>query len=144
YLWQMCSPDTFSYITSFNADGKVFPYLASSSFPCDQTDYILNSCMANATDPAVDFAAEQQCLCGSNLIDAWKGCQACYHSHGARLTNEDEEATYISSIFSAECAPSPYPTVPFGNFLNITTPTTTMPWITLEEDKFPNQTAASN
>ncbi|PVH67574.1 hypothetical protein DL98DRAFT_523261 [Cadophora sp. DSE1049] len=62
YLWQMCSPDTFSYITGFNADGQVFPHLASSSFPCDQTDYILNSCMANATDPAVDFAAEQQCL----------------------------------------------------------------------------------
>ncbi|PVH71751.1 hypothetical protein DL98DRAFT_368586, partial [Cadophora sp. DSE1049] len=144
YLLQMCSPDSYGVMLNSSYDGQIFPHLALSSFPCDQIDYILGSCMANATNPAVDFAAEQQCLCGSNLVDAWNGCQACWRARGFRLSNETEEKSYISSIFSAECTPSPYPTVPFGNLLNITTPTTTAPRLTLAEDKFPNQTAASN
>ncbi|KAH7408983.1 hypothetical protein BKA64DRAFT_742158 [Cadophora sp. MPI-SDFR-AT-0126] len=144
YLWQMCSPDSYRVITNSSYDGQIFPQLASSPFPCDQVDYILGTCMTNATNPAVDLPAEQRCLCGSNLVDAWKGCQACYYAHGARLTNEIEEASYISSVFTAECTPSPYPSVPLISLLNITTPTTTAPRPTFAEDKFPDQTAASN
>lgn len=62
YILEMCSPDTQRVIESEDFSGHIFPHLANSSFPCDQIDYILGSCMANATNPAVDFAAEQQCL----------------------------------------------------------------------------------
>ncbi|KAK0110894.1 hypothetical protein ONS96_002480 [Cadophora gregata f. sp. sojae] len=147
YLLQMCRPDFYNTIMNSTYKGQLFPYLALSPFPCDQADYILGSCLTNATDPAVDFDAEQQCLCGSNIIDAWKGCSACYNAHGWPGYNSSvliEDASFISSIFTAECTASPYPTVPFANFMNITTITTTLPRITLGEDKFPNQTAASN
>ncbi|KAG4413795.1 hypothetical protein IFR04_013067 [Cadophora malorum] len=145
YILDMCGPDTRRLVESQEFEGEIFPHLANSSFPCDQLDYILGSCSANATNPAVDFAAEQQCLCGSNLVDAWNGCQDCWRARGFRLGNETLEKLYISSLFTAECTPSPYPTIPFGNLRNIPTtmPTTRSPKLTLAEDKFPNQTAAS-
>ncbi|KAH9207249.1 hypothetical protein DL95DRAFT_260416, partial [Leptodontidium sp. 2 PMI_412] len=145
YIWRMCYPGSFGHFTSLdNVGGQIFPYLANSSAPCDQRDYIIGSCIANSTTPAIDFAAEQQCLCGSNLVDAWNGCDACYYAHGVRYTDGEEESEYISSALSAECAPSPYPSVPFFNLLNITIATTTSPPLVLVDDKFPNQTAASN
>ncbi|KAH7306097.1 hypothetical protein BKA65DRAFT_485796 [Rhexocercosporidium sp. MPI-PUGE-AT-0058] len=145
YLFKMCSPDTYNHIYGNNTGGDLFPNLSHSSAPCEQRDYIMGSCVANSTVAEVDFAAEQQCLCGSNFWEAWLGCDACYRAHGYPLLDSEEEGTsWASSISTAECTPSPFPSVPFRNLLTIYTQSSRAPRITLTNDMFPNQTAVSN
>ncbi|KAL2068599.1 hypothetical protein VTL71DRAFT_14936 [Oculimacula yallundae] len=148
YLQRMCYPATYPYTFGLlDSNGEYFSHGANSSAPCDQKFYIAGSCIANGTVPAVDFAAEQQCLCGSNYFAAELGCDACYKAHGYPYILEDKEnIAHYSSLSSAECQASPYPTVPYRNLLTIITLTGTnaLPLLTLSDDKFPNQTAVSN
>ncbi|KAG4434016.1 hypothetical protein IFR05_010498 [Cadophora sp. M221] len=145
YLFRMCSPETLNIVNNNTSGGAIFPGLAQASAPCDQRDYIIGSCIANGTVPELDFAAEQQCFCGSNFWEAWLGCEACYRAHGyPEILSEDDVRSWASSMSSAECLPTPYPSAPFRNLFTIAEVTSVLPRITLGEDKFPNQTAASN
>ncbi|KAF8849048.1 hypothetical protein BDZ45DRAFT_561722, partial [Acephala macrosclerotiorum] len=113
-------------------------------FPCEESLYIRQVCMANGTTTN-DFLAEQQCLCNGSYFTVAAGCDACYIAHGYRNYTSEESKRGISSIFVAECEPTP-PFQPFTNLLpaiNITSQSLS-PLITLGDDRFPNMTAVSN
>lgn len=149
YLQEMCLPSVAEF--AYNVDPTVdnfIPSLHDSPFPCEQQVYILNTCVANDTT-AIDYLAEQQCICGSNFRETIQGCGACYSAHG--LTSDMEKSNeLVSSMWSAECSARPTQafqeilySIAYRIELTASTPqseTTT----TLENDQFPSQTAVSN
>ncbi|EPE25221.1 hypothetical protein GLAREA_11802 [Glarea lozoyensis ATCC 20868] len=143
----MCLPSSYGNSTGRSSqDSTIARYLSyeNSPFPCERTLYLQWACIANGTE-TIDFLAEQQCFCGGGFFSASEGCDACYRAHGLVMsTSPEEEASYLSSLSTAECTPNP-PTQGFTNlvatvdFSLIRTRSTT-----LSDDKFPNQTAVSN
>lgn len=149
YLANMCYPNYMKIIYDVEyTDAELTAALAVSPLPCEQQQYVLYGCIANAST-SIDFLAEQQCVCGSNFLDAHKGCVACYTAHGYREVTEEEDAAKYSSIQSAECTGRP--TQPFTDLLFPETDydaeytsQLNSPTIILVNDKFPNNTAVSN
>ncbi|KAH7408919.1 hypothetical protein BKA64DRAFT_663823 [Cadophora sp. MPI-SDFR-AT-0126] len=145
YIQEMCLPNVVEYINNVDAStDDLIPSLYNSPLPCEQQAYILNTCIANDTT-AIDYLAEQQCICGSNFRETFEGCQACYRAHGyaSELEGTDE---LVSSIWTAEC--SARPTQAFADLLFSAVETVSTPRFepttTLENDQFPGQTAVSN
>jgi hypothetical protein len=117
--------------------------LANSPFPCEQYLYLSQICTANGTTQA-DFLAEQECMCNGNFFQAQESCHACYYAHGYQRISPEEDASYRSSVKTAECSPSP----PFQPYLNIFPPfnitsAEMAPLLTLLPDKYLNNTAIS-
>ncbi|PVH78014.1 hypothetical protein DL98DRAFT_517008 [Cadophora sp. DSE1049] len=145
YLQEMCLPNVAEYINNVDSSyDNLIPSLHDSPLPCEQEAYIINTCIANDTT-AIDYLAEQQCICGSNFRETFEGCNACYLAHGFTSELEGTEEL-MSSIWTAEC--SARPTQAFTDLLYIAAETVSTPrsdsTTTLENDQFPGQTAVSN
>jgi hypothetical protein len=151
YLQEMCLPHYTSFIDNPGLGFlDLIPSLHDSPLPCEQENYIIYTCIANDTTE-IDFLAEQQCICGSNFLEAYEGCNACYRTHGHAPDQADAASgeSRISSIWTAEC--SARPTQAFTEYLfigqdveSIHSSLVNSPTITLKDDKFPNNTAVSN
>lgn len=114
---------------------------SKTPYPCEQVNYIEEARQANGTEP-VDFLAEQQCLCHSNIWNAFRDCNDCYRVHGStENVTEGSYDSYISSRSGAECTPKP-PVQGFSNLRTIGIRTTTLQPLT--DDKFPSQTKVGN
>ncbi|KAK0110940.1 hypothetical protein ONS96_002524 [Cadophora gregata f. sp. sojae] len=144
YLQNMCLPNLGAYMDNNGPLGLIFQSLHDSPAPCEQQAYILNICVANDTT-AIDYLAEQQCVCGSNFREANEGCNACYAAHG--YTSDVAGEAMLSAIWTAEC--SARPTQRFWDLIagfaeTATTASEDRRTTTLENDRFPSQTAVSN
>lgn len=143
YLLHMCFP-----LVS-NGTHRVMA-LANSPFPCELMNYFLYACSANGTS-AIDFVAEQQCLCnGGAFWDLMEGCNDCFLSHGDNRNSSSAWAEHVSSVKAAECSVAT-PCQPFSMLLPpMPEMGATTRWVdpypnrTLGNDRFPNDTAASN
>lgn len=120
----------------------LIPSLVNSPFPCEQLLYLSNACLSNGTT-AIDFLAEQQCLCGGSWFDAAIGCELCQIAHGVQGATHAEVSASVSSLSRAECATSP-PRGPFTNLVPPLNHTTLQADVTLGPDQYPDQTAVSN
>ncbi|KAF7889009.1 hypothetical protein EAF00_009309 [Botryotinia globosa] len=145
YLYRMCYPNlaNVSLLVGSNAADKRLQIMANSPFPCERSNYIIFACLANGTS-ALDFLAEQECICPSSLWELETACTECYLAHGYQnLTREESDAS-ISSLSQAECTATPVQ--PFTNFFSRVdaSQALTTPDVLLGSDRFPNQTAVSN
>ncbi|TGO37230.1 hypothetical protein BHYA_0102g00160 [Botrytis hyacinthi] len=145
YLYQMCYPNlaNVSLLVGFNAAEKRLQILANSPFPCERSNYIIYACLANGTS-AIDFLAEQECICPSSLWELEAACTDCYLAHGYENITREESDASISSLSQAECTATPVQ--PFTNFFSSVdaSQALTTPDVLLGSDRFPNQTAVSN
>ncbi|KAL2068552.1 hypothetical protein VTL71DRAFT_14889 [Oculimacula yallundae] len=143
YLARMCYPNYSDppIDSSNSADYTIASLLHDSPLPCEQVQFIFNGCIANGTTE-IDYLAEQQCFCGSNFLDAYRGCIDCSRIHGFS-EGAEQTLAQIDTVWTAECKSGPSP-----GFVSLfdealpeqpETPTTT-----LSGDRFPSQTAVSN
>lgn len=135
----MCYPsllDDNGHVTD-----NLFSALAKSPFPCEQAMYLEKACFSNGED---DFLAEQQCLCGGNYFEAYRGCYECYYAHGFFDAQHprDEALSQLTSASSAECSATPI-TMRYTN-LYPTGASTDVDVETLTSDRFPSDTAVAN
>lgn len=148
YVAKMCFPlmldETRARTLGLTLD-TLIPSLANSPFPCEQVLYIGNTCFSNGTT-AIDFLAEQQCLCGGSWFDADVGCNYCAIAHGLQGYTPAQIVSSASSLSSAECATSP-PRGPFTNLapaLDVYATLNAGNSLTFGSDLYPNKTAVSN
>lgn len=148
YLQLICLPllsdDVRTDQLNLTTSDDIVYSLANSPFPCEQQLYLEYACRANGTT-AIDFLAEQECLCDGSYFTVAKGCDACYLAHGYQDETPEQMSTVWTSLSIAECAPTP-PFQPFSNLglaFNLTS-LSLSPSLTLGNDRFPNMTAVSN
>lgn len=148
YLTSVCYPlysNSTRRIQLKLSVSDIIPSLAFSPFPCEQSLYLQQICIANGTT-VNDFLAEQECLCQGSYFAMSSACNDCEMAHGYQVYTPAEASARASSISVAECAPTP-PFQPFinllGGYINITSASLSPP-LTLGVDKFPNMTAVSN
>ncbi|KAF7935200.1 uncharacterized protein EAE97_008107 [Botrytis byssoidea] len=145
FLYQMCYPNlaNVSLLIGSNAAEKRLKIMANSPFPCERSNYIIYACLANGTS-ALDFLAEQECLCPSSLWELETACTDCYLAHGYQNITREESDASISRLSQVECTATPVQ--PFTNLLPSVdaSQALTTPDVLLGSDRFPNQTAVSN
>lgn len=145
YLYQMCYPNlaNVSLLVGSDAAEKRLQIMANSPFPCERSNYIIYACLANGTS-AIDFLAEQECICPSSLWELETACTDCYLAHGYQNTTREESDADISSLSQAECTATPVQ--PFTNLFSSVNASQalTTPDVVLGSDRFPNQTAVSS
>ena len=147
YLSRMCSPLLSDRISKehFTSDDFVST-LANSPYPCEFVTYMHGICTANGT-AAIDFLAEQQCLCNGDFFELLLACGSCAFVHGDTRQTPEMATSSVLSLSMAECTPNP-PYQPFSNLLPqpldvISSESDSSP-LTLGVDRFPNNTEISN
>lgn len=154
YLIRMCYPIQFNITRDRElhlSTDEMIPSLANSPFPCEQAEYIRETCTANGTTE-LDFLAEQECLCNGAFWDVSAGCYDCHFAHGWPAKTPAEASSSLTSLSAAECEPSPpfqpysnlLPSIDYNNPTSIFASIASAPDLTLGIDRFPNNTAVSN